>query len=554
MAGLPTPRAEVAHEIVDRTLAAGRARALAALDRLEALAGRVEPDTLYHEDALIAELTGAPAPMDAPAVIVGAALLADLSTIAERVSAAIELRPEELPAAPITTAQLAERWGVSVKTIERYRRDGLVARRVVGGRGGPRLVFTPAAVTLYESRSPERLDRARRFRRVGAEEDARLVRTAERARRRFGWSLNETARRLAQRTGRSHEGVRQALRRADAERDEPIFPEPGPPTERDQRALALASARGVEPGWLADRTGRSKASVRRAIELGRLALLRTWTPEPGPPAKGRELDAGLLDSPHVRTFVVDAPPTTLVGLVRAARTRSTPIAVEERARVRAIHALVARAGSLAHAERCGAEAIDEAESALRWASLLKAAVLRPHLPLLIETVDALGLGPAETWGAQRLTRALARLVAAASSAVDRHDPGRGGRLAGQIGVAAQRALTELGLAQLARDGSPEGRARRQIPEGLAVFPWTHRLDPWQRLLAHGPRWPIVLDRLAEEHRAMLCARFGLAGEPPRTRAALAKSLGTTRMHVARRERAAVRAATALARTPLPSDP
>lgn len=556
MPGLPRPRTDVAHELVERALAAGRERALAALDRLESLAAEIEPDALYPEDELLQRLTGVPAGLDTPAVIVGAALLTDLSAIAERISAAIGLAANELPDPPVSVRELASRWGVSVKTIERYRRSGLVARRVVGGRGGPNLVFTPRAVTVFEARRPAKLARARNFRRVEPAEDARIVRTAERARARFGWSLNETARRLASRVGRSHEGVRQILRRADAARETPIFSEPKPPTERDRRALALVSRRGIEPADLADRTGRSKASVRRAIELGRRDLLRGWVPERTdasmPPAQARLV----LDSPHARKFVVRVAPTTLGELLRVARERAAPIAVEERARVGAIRALTARASALLHDGSGGANELDEAETALRWASLLKADVLAPHLPLLVESIDALGFGPAETWSAPLLTRALGRLVAGASSSVDRHDPARGGRLAGQIGIAAQRALTELGLpraAEASTDGRG-GRALRQIPGGFGVFAWTHRLDPWQRLLAHDPRWPGVVDRLGDDDRAVLCARYGLSGEPPRTRAEAAQSLGTTRMHVARRERTAVRSALALARTPLPSAP
>jgi hypothetical protein len=39
---------------------------------------------------------------------------------------------------------------VSRKTLERWRREGLVARRVMGGNGKPRLVFAVASVERFE--------------------------------------------------------------------------------------------------------------------------------------------------------------------------------------------------------------------------------------------------------------------------------------------------------------------------------------------------------------------------------------------------------------------
>ena len=82
---------------------------------------------------------------------------------------------------------------------------------------------------------------------------------------RSGWSLNETARRLAEKKGRAHETLRQLLRRMDERAEEPAFDEGEALDERSRRMIARADAAGMPAARIAERYGRSAASVRRIV-------------------------------------------------------------------------------------------------------------------------------------------------------------------------------------------------------------------------------------------------------------------------------------------------
>ena len=151
-----------------------------------------------------------------------------------------------------------------------------------------------AADGLFERVHAERLGRAGRFTRLDDREVERVLRRAARYRARLGWSLNRVAQRLAVRTGRSPEGVRRLLRRADRARGgraEALFPEPGPPTQRERMLAVRAMARGIEPALLARRAGRRKSAVLRAWHEGRADLLRSLQlPAGGAPDPGTKPD------------------------------------------------------------------------------------------------------------------------------------------------------------------------------------------------------------------------------------------------------------------------
>ena len=143
---------------------------------------------------------------------------------------------------------------------------------------------------------------------------------------------------------------------------------------------------------------------------------------------------------------------------------------------------------------------------------------------------------------------LRRALDAASRAIDRLDPAREGSIAAPIGLAISRLAAEW-----THDRAPDpARAARVLPAGEPFRDWTASLDPWQSELTLDPRIRTVLDDLTPRSRDVICLRHGLAGEGegetfPRTLPETAAAIGTSVVHVARFERAAVREALALAR-------
>lgn len=521
----------------------------ACVERAEALIERVDPEALYDERDLLDHLAGRRVAIEDPGTIVGRALVNDLSSLVERLSEAAGQTPGDLGPGALDADALADRWRVSTKTIARYRREGLIARRVRVGRRRA-VMFTANAVERFEKRSAERLDRAARFTRLGEGEDERLLARARRYHARFGWTLNRVARRLADRTGRSVEGVRQVLIRHDAGAAAPIFERSGPPNERERAVLARALRRGVEPADLADRAGRSVASVRRAATEHRAALLRELDlAGPTLPTFTRpEAREVLLGSAPVRTGLGAPGVDDLAAFLTDARVRRVPKPKEESARAIALHYLRADAARrIASLDRTTAQPgeVDRAETDLRWASHLKAELVRPSLASIVETLEAAAGVALEELPARDLPDLLRRALAAASGAVDRYDPAHAGRVAAPIGLAVTRVASAWAQGRGA-ERAP-GRAQRRLREGVEFRDWTLALDPWQRWLAPDPRVVRALPALEERSRLVLAYRLGLAGDPPMTLGETAERLGTTVVHAARYERAATREALAHAR-------
>jgi RNA polymerase primary sigma factor len=576
------------------------------IDRAEALAAEIDPAQTYPEDWLVFRITGYRPDLGAPAMIAGSSLLADLSALVERLCDAAHLLAAEMPDA-VPAPVLAARWAVSRKTLDRCRKSGLIARRVIGDESKPFLVFTPSAIAAYERRDAARLREAAAFTRIPPELEARMIRRAARYRRRFKCSLNAAAERLARRYGRAHETVRQLLRRHDrgARAEHAIFSEPGLLTDRQKEAVFRAWLRAVEPGDMARRYGRSRAAIHRAINEARAQRLRglDLPAASGAPASAVATNLDPVLAPvHVRTGLGAPGETDLLAFIESARATGAPLGVEELARSAAYHALLCHAAARAAAlpaSGAGAEALDQIETALRWAARLKAELVRSQLPLMIRTLEGAIGRPLEQLRAGELIRLITDSIAAIAHAVDQFDPATlprparlpraakphserparapadlPARLASPASIALSRVASAWvkttapppassapsRLAATAAQPQARPRATTRLTPGTDLADWTLRIAPWQAWLEPRAAVRHALERLPDRSRLFLIARFGWAvagdgraggsgtgGGPPHTLTSLAATFRTTRIQAARLELRALHAALGLVR-------
>jgi len=494
------------------------ARAAEVIGRAIALARELDPDRSYPEDWLVHRLTGYTPDAGGVAVAVGSAIRRDLSAFCERVSHRAGLSEEDIGGA-LPLDALARRWSVSARTLERYRREGLIAVRLTGP-AGERVMFPARAVEWFEAAHAETLSRAASRTRLTPAQRDRLVRAASRARRRFGWSLNETARRLAQRTGRSHEGVRQALLRA----------EPGGRAaitrgDRRRRVIFRALRAGIDAHRLAERFGKSADTIRRIGLEERLAVLR----ETAPASVGPAAEAGALETPIARAGLLVPVERTLGEWVEIAGATPPPARDEERPLAEALAALVARVwAGLADERRPTAGRTDRIETDLRWAGALARRLAASQRGFILHAVEArlggpaLGLTPAEARGVHRA------VMDAAVAAVWRFRAVGDRRLAGVTGVAVDRAVS----AWLAGRPAPRATGRARSSEA-PLDDWARRLGPWQPWLDPHPFVLRGLGRVDEAAREIVTRRFGLAGAAPLTIEETARALGVSARAVSR---------------------
>jgi RNA polymerase primary sigma factor len=521
------------------------------LERAESLATEIDPALAYPEDWIVFRVTGYRPDLRAPIAFPGEALLADMSALIERLSAGAGLEQRELPPGRHLDLQgVCGRWKVSRKTVERWRREGLVALRVKGASGKPRLVFPLESVERFERTRPERIRDAAGYTRMGPDLEERMLRRAA-AYARLGCTRNQAAARIARRYGRALETVRQLLKRHDTGAAPPLFAQRGPPTPRERELIARWHWHGIEPGEMARRLGRSSPSVHRVINDGRAERLRTIAGLlGGESGKGTEKALG---AESATSGLGNPGETDLLDFVRAARQGGVVLGVVERTRATAYRGLLARAAAgiaalPAHAP--GATVLDRIETDLRWAARLKAELVRSHLPLLVRTLEGAIGRELEQVRSGLLGPLVARAIAALAEAVDAFEPGKGGRLAAPSGLAVTRVGakfvrehgTELG------GGSGRVRAASVLTPGTPLPDWTRRIAPWQQFT--GRLWLEPDRRLRaglvlrpERERRLLSMRFGWAGAA-RTLEEAAAACGLTVMQAGSLERSAARAAIA----------
>lgn len=516
------------------------------MERAIKLSAEIDPAVMYPEDWVVYRITGYRKDVGGNASFTGAALLGDVSGLVERLSAAAGVTEKDLAGEHLGIKALCARWKVSRKTLERWRRQGLVAVRVMGANGRPTLLFSRAAVERFEKLRGDQVAAAAGYTRMGPDVEEQIERRGK-LYARAGLSLNQAAARLARRYGRSREAVRRALLREGGAK---TFGRRGPPNARERELIARAHWWGIDPRDVARRLGRAAAAVRRIANEDRAARLRLIAAELDGSATKRDIDAALKPE-TVRSGLGEPGATDLLSLIRGARAGGAPIGVVERDQARAYRALVSRAAAgigRLNAHSPSAVTLDRIETDLRWAARLRAELVRAQLPLVVRTLEGSLGRPLEEIRPTLLAPLMLDAIAAVSEAVHTFDPGKGGRLAAAAGLALSRIGARFVKEHGAEIAELPGRARAtsRVSEGITVEDWTLRLAPWQR---HGGRvWlecgvRASLAKLSADDANLLRARYGW-GPMPLTLREAAAMLGISPVAAARRERAALKAARA----------
>jgi RNA polymerase primary sigma factor len=500
-------------ELAEQLRYAPRAATERQITRVEELALELDPSLTYPEDFIVFRITGYRPEMADPRMIVGEALLSDLSALAERLSEHAQMPLSDMGEV-LTIDGLTERWSVTRRTLERWRRRGLIARRVRDEKGAVRIVFRAEVVRAFEAGNGGIVQKASSFTRLTEEDRRRALVWARGYRARLGWTRHAAAGRIAWRLGRSRETIRALLESHDAAAPEPLFEEAGPLTPRQRRAIERMDRWGIAPGAMASHFSRSRATVHRVIDerrAERLSRLDLSGPADGHPWDGQQVQL-LLEEPAVQGCGwVD--PIVDVGLLveQADADPPTPPQIEH-ARSEAMVWLLRRAreGCAAlDARSISSTALDRVETDLRWMTHLKGALVQSQRGLIVRTVrERLG-GDMDRWDGLELASVLDACFEATVLAVGRHDPIKGGRVAAPVSLALNRLLAGVAMA-------PPMKARRRDAPRPTLADWSRGLTPWQEWLAPPEPLRAHMEDLDADVRAVALARYGLGGQPPRT--------------------------------------
>ena len=244
---------------------ASREEMLAQIDAAERSISSLDAQRSYPAAEVVSQIVGESLPEAGNRKIPAAELVHDLRYFVEDLSDVAELHADAVGEQVFTVEQLAKQFNVSTKTISRWRALGLVSRRLVFD-GRKRVGFLRSSVDRFVKNNSDRVERGARFSQLTDQQREEFV---ERARQmaHAGGGQAEIARHLAQRTGRTVETVRAALRQYDTEHPESaIFPTGlGPRTDLQKANIFRAYRRGTTVERLCRDYNRTKTTIYRVV-------------------------------------------------------------------------------------------------------------------------------------------------------------------------------------------------------------------------------------------------------------------------------------------------
>jgi RNA polymerase sigma factor (sigma-70 family) len=243
------------------------ARRMEQLARAERLLSEIEPTKPYPYQYICYRITEFRPDSYPELLIAGKDIQHDLYLFIAELAQTMPAIPVETVAEPVLTLeQMSQRLNVSTKTINRWRRRGLIGLPVLCN-GRRQVGFLPSLVEPFLEANQDRVDRGSRFSQLSDAEKGEIVRRAKRLARLGSGTLTEISRRIARRLGRSTETVRYTIKNYDREHPEDtLFPAAGGSLDtQTKQAIFSSYRRGISVDSLAKKFGRNRTSMYRVI-------------------------------------------------------------------------------------------------------------------------------------------------------------------------------------------------------------------------------------------------------------------------------------------------
>ncbi|MBC23852.1 MAG: hypothetical protein CMJ32_08075 [Phycisphaerae bacterium] len=504
----------------------------------EDLLSELEPARTYPIDYVIFRITGYRSDLESgDTLLLGEALARNLLVFIQQLSELVDLRPDSRPGGAWTMEQLADRLGVSSKSIQRYRGRGLVCHYIKFPDGRSLGCFEES-LQGFSVDNMELLERASAFTRVGEEEQERIIAAAGSLPELETIGIHGASVELSSRFERSIETIRNILRRHDMQAASPLFPPQASDRERAGRLLDRCWSISRRLDRVAARLGEPVPILRRIQAVRQARVLRrihlNWIDPPTLSMEDSEKvilsSPGIGDSEELPYSTTDMH-LLLEQLKRESRA-SIPSEWDEDALLAGRNLLMRRASEaigLLDPYDPSIRTLDRIQSDLRWAILVKKRLIQSLLPQALLRIEQVHGGSLEGLPEDPLSTIINRTVGMISSHVDGFDSRRVGSrfsleaskqqtlLARSMDYALNRAFARDPL--LLRSGLASAR-----PAGsrFIVDDILGNVDHFQHMVL--PPVPCLqcVDDLQSDHAMLLRRRYGLGGMRPRTAEELAR--------------------------------
>ena len=237
------------------------------LANARALLADIDPEEDYTWEFVRFRITGYRPREEADHRLVGKVLLADLSALIEFLSTTMDIPVAEAPEEVLSLQQVTEQFKVSTKTIQRWRRRGLVAMRYLCADGLRRIGFLPSDVARFAEKNRDRVANSGRFRQISPQETEEIIRRARRLSTKCHCCIKDISHRIARHLNRSPETIRFVLREFDARNPQSALfaPVASPLTLTDRRIILDCSDRGITVDCIARRYCRTRHAIEQVV-------------------------------------------------------------------------------------------------------------------------------------------------------------------------------------------------------------------------------------------------------------------------------------------------
>ena len=246
------------------------------LDAAEKLLAIIQSDKEYPFEFVCFHITGFhPKALPEQQPIKGDELAEDLRIFIAKLSSQLVLAVDEQNQKVYTIEELAASFDVSTKTIHRWRKRGLIARKFIFDDGKKRIGFLQSAVDKFLKENPNLIAKAKIFKRLTKKEKQLIIKQARALASKTTLSRHQTIDRIAAKLGKAHETIRYTLLNYEkANPDKPISHEPaGVVSPAEAAELYKIFKQGYNVKELMSRFSRSKSSIYRIINQQRARAL-----------------------------------------------------------------------------------------------------------------------------------------------------------------------------------------------------------------------------------------------------------------------------------------
>ena len=507
-------------------------RRLQQIDRAEGLLGEIRDETRYPFDYLCYRVTGYRPEASSDLVLDGPDARHDLRMFVEELSRTAHQPVASAPEPVLTVEDVSGRYKVSTRTVNRWRGQGLVARRfVIDGR--VKVAFLESSVARFVAEHGAQVERSGRFTLLTEAERDAIIHRARRLVAVGPVSLAEVARRVAKKLDRSPETVRTTIKAHDLDRPATaVFPPTtGPLDEAAKTTLYKAYLRGVGVESLAAQHRRTRSSVYRVVNEMRARRLLEQPLE--------TMSHPSFDDPSRAAEILGPLPQTEDGRVRKTKApRGLPpylmslydvplLGREQEAHLfRKMNYLKHRAKAMRDAldpARARTADLDRIEQLQEEALAVKNQIIRCNLRLVV-SIAKRHVAPTNNFfelvsdGNMSLIRA-----------VEKFDYARGNKFSTYASWAVMK--------NYARTIPEENHRRDRFVTGHAEMfdsAADNRTDEHESLSAQSRMEEAVkgmLGKLDDRERRIIVSRFGLGGVGEQTLEQLGKELGITKERV-----------------------